>query len=226
MEHVLAVKNDNPTEIELAKPIKNVSARADNDDIDDMDACNAIKLLDITASVTGEALMSINGPNGENPPKQGHKESKKSYDSAATPKSSNDRNPTQKHTTDIPSSSSRLKNKNRNEDDNNNPVTIIVGDSMIKGLRPDKISKSVKHKTQIKSFPGATVEDLNDYIKPSLKRKPKNIILHVGTNDLKRKRLKILQRTLTSYVNLSNQTILKCQSVFPKLSIEKTIKSL
>ena len=69
-------------------------------------------------------------------------------------------------------------------------MTIIVGDSMIKGLRPDKISKSVKHKTQIKSFPGATVEDLNDYIKPSLKRKPKNIILQVGTNDLKRKSAK------------------------------------
>ena len=31
------------------------------------------------------------------------------------------------------------------------------------------------------------MEDLNDYIKPSLKKKPKNIILHVGTNDLKRK---------------------------------------
>ena len=61
---------------------------------------------------------------------------------------------------------------------------------MIKGLRPDKISKSVKHKTQIKSFPGATVEDLKDYIKPSLKRKPKNIILQVGTNDLKRKSAK------------------------------------
>ena len=104
-----------------------------------------------------------------NPSKQGHKESRKSYASAATLKSSNDHNSTQKHTTDISSSSSRPENKNKNEDDNNNPVTIIVGDSMIKGLRPDKISKSVKHKTQIKSFPGSTVEDLNDYIKPSLK---------------------------------------------------------
>ena len=132
-------------------------------------------------------------------------------------------NSTQKHTTDILSSPSRRENKDKNEDDNNNPVTIIVGDSMIKGLRPDMISKSVKDKTQIKSF--STVEDLTDYIKPSLKRKPKNIILHVGTNDLKKKVLKILQRTLKSYVNLSNQTILKCQSVFPKLSIEKTIKS-
>ena len=65
----------------------------------------------------------------------------------------------------------------RTEDDNNNPVTIIVGDSMIKRLRPDKISKSVKHKTQIKSFPGSMVQDLTDYIKPSLKRKPKTFYM-------------------------------------------------
>ena len=61
---------------------------------------------------------------------------------------------------------------------------------MIKGLRSDKISKSVKHKTQIKSFPGSTVENLTDYVKPSLNRKPKSIILHVGTNYLERKSAK------------------------------------
>ena len=77
-----------------------------------------------------------------------------------------------------------------------NPETIIVGDSMVKGLRPDKISKSVKHKTQVKSFPGATVEDLTDYIKPSPKRNPKNIIIHVGTNDLKRKRAKDIAKNI------------------------------
>lgn len=80
--------------------------------------------------------------------------------------------------------------------ENNNPVTIIVGDSMIKGLRPDKISRSVKHKVQVKSFPGSTVEDLSDYIKPSLKRKPKNIIIHVGTNDLKRKSAKDVAKSI------------------------------
>jgi hypothetical protein len=85
-----------------------------------------------------------------------------------------------------PSSSTSLKNTV----ENNNPVTIIIGDSMIKGLRPDKISKSVKHKAQVKSFPDSTVEDLTHYIKPSLKRKPKNIIVHVGTNDLRRKSAK------------------------------------
>ena len=87
-----------------------------------------------------------------NPSKQGHKESKKSYASAATPKSSNDRKPTQKHTTDIPSSSSRLKTENRNEDDNNNPVTIIVGDSMIKGLRPIRFLNQLNTKPRLSPF--------------------------------------------------------------------------
>ena len=35
----------------------------------------------------------------------------------------------------------------------------------------------------MKSFPGATIEDMYDYIKPLLKKCPKNIILHIGTNN-------------------------------------------
>ncbi|CAB4017433.1 Hypothetical predicted protein [Paramuricea clavata] len=84
----------------------------------------------------------------------------------------------------------------KNAVENNNPVTIIIGDSMIKGLRPEKISKSVKHKAQVKSFSGSTVEDLTDSVKPSLKRKPKNIIVHVGTNDLKRNSAKDVAKSI------------------------------
>ena len=34
----------------------------------------------------------------------------------------------------------------------------------------------------VKYFPGATVGDMSDYIKPVLRRKPDTVILHVGTN--------------------------------------------
>ena len=34
-------------------------------------------------------------------------------------------------------------------------------------------------------FQGATVEDMSDYIMPSLRRKPEEVILHVGTKNLK-----------------------------------------
>ena len=131
-------------------------------------------------------------------------------------------NPSQQHRSPSPSNSTSLKNAV----ENNNPVTITIGDSMIKRLRPDKISKSVKHKAQVKSFPGSTVEDLTDYIKPSLKRKPKNIIVHVGTNDLKRKSAKDVAKSIDKQCKSTSWTNLKHHSVFLKLSIEKITKNL
>ena len=37
----------------------------------------------------------------------------------------------------------------------------------------------------VKPFPGATVSDMEDYVKPLVRRSPENVILHVGTNDLR-----------------------------------------
>ena len=59
---------------------------------------------------------------------------------------------------------------------------VIVGDSMTKHIDPRKLSKSVLVKSH--SFSGATIEDLEDHVKPVLRRKPDSIILHAGTNNL------------------------------------------
>ena len=37
----------------------------------------------------------------------------------------------------------------------------------------------------IRTFPGATVTDMMDYAKPTLRLQPANIIIHAGANDLK-----------------------------------------
>ena len=37
----------------------------------------------------------------------------------------------------------------------------------------------------VKSFSGATVEDMSDYVRPTIRREPDMIILHAGTNDLR-----------------------------------------
>ena len=37
----------------------------------------------------------------------------------------------------------------------------------------------------VKSFSGSKVNDMQDYLKPLLRRNPHQIILHVGTNDIK-----------------------------------------
>ena len=48
---------------------------------------------------------------------------------------------------------------------------------MVSGLKEELLSNK-KHR-------GATVEDMFDYIKPILKRKPDYAVLHMGTNNAK-----------------------------------------
>ena len=57
----------------------------------------------------------------------------------------------------------------------------ILGDSMISGVREKLLSK--QKVVKVRSYPGATIEDMRHNAIPILKRKPSTIILHVGTND-------------------------------------------
>ena len=40
-----------------------------------------------------------------------------------------------------------------------------------------------KYKAKVRAFPGSTVDDMHDFLKPLLKKKPSNVILHIGSND-------------------------------------------
>ena len=46
---------------------------------------------------------------------------------------------------------------------------VIIGDSMIKGVKPWSIRKSLKQNIQLKSFAGAKLDDMEHYIIPSKK---------------------------------------------------------
>ena len=79
-------------------------------------------------------------------------------------------------------------NRNRQAHSDGNAVqnkekVLIVGDSMTKFIKPNKLSK--KHHVQSYSFAGAKVEDMNDFVKPLLRRRPDKVIVHVGTNNVK-----------------------------------------
>ena len=58
---------------------------------------------------------------------------------------------------------------------------LIAGDSMLHGIVENKLNGKLHVK--VRPFPGALVEDMEDYLKPLLKKKPSHLILHVGTND-------------------------------------------
>ena len=62
------------------------------------------------------------------------------------------------------------------------PLVMIAGDSILKNLKGYLMSrtKSVK----VCSFPGATTQDMEYFLKPLMNREPNHIVLHVGTNNL------------------------------------------
>ena len=62
-------------------------------------------------------------------------------------------------------------------------VTVIAGDSIIKHLQGWRLSDTNNH-VVVKSFSVATIEDMEDYLKPVIRKEPESIVLHIGTNDL------------------------------------------
>ena len=68
-------------------------------------------------------------------------------------------------------------------------------------------------KVYVKCFPGATVDDMNSYMVPSMKHDPQAVVIHAGTNDLSAQKspLEIAQDIVnlaSSLENGSNEIII------------------
>ena len=81
-------------------------------------------------------------------------------------------------------------NNTDNKQNNNKKPKIkwyieLIGDSLLnnieeRGLNKDKENALVK----VRKYPGATSTDIVDHLKPTLRKKPSEIIIHAGTNDI------------------------------------------
>ena len=87
---------------------------------------------------------------------------------------------------------------------------------MLKHLSPQKISKSTNAKVTGKSFSGATINDMKDHVKPGLRKNPHNVILHIGTNDIRGKEAPVIVDQL---VELCDQ--IKKSNPITKMSISE-----
>ncbi len=63
----------------------------------------------------------------------------------------------------------------------------LVGDSMIKHVDVRKRRHSTNKQVTVRTFSGCRTDEMAHYIKPTLALKPKQVIIHVGTDDLKTK---------------------------------------
>ena len=87
----------------------------------------------------------------------------------------------------IPDSEDFFSNGNAKKRKSQGSITILCN-SIIKDVKPYKIRNALtlKEIVYIKSFSGATIEDMHEYVKPSMKYNPNLVALHIGTNSIKK----------------------------------------
>ena len=87
----------------------------------------------------------------------------------------------------------------RKQDQNKPPDVVVIGDSITRNIIGKKLSRN--QNVNAFSFSGATIDDMVDFAKPVIKRKPKKIILHVGTNNLKMDQPKKIKNKVAGLVD-------------------------
>lgn len=66
----------------------------------------------------------------------------------------------------------------------NGKLAFIAGDSILQHVHGWELSNA-EQRVSVKSFSGSKAEDMGDYLKPLMRKKPDTMILHIGTNDIK-----------------------------------------
>ena len=96
----------------------------------------------------------------------------------------------------------------------------LVGDSMLAGLREAKLSRSKRIK--VRYFPGGKTEDLQYHLIPYLKKKPDNIIIHIGTNDSPYKTEDLIYKELLNVKETINKFHPNCKNIVISSPIVRT----
>ena len=63
-------------------------------------------------------------------------------------------------------------------------LVFIAGDSIVQHVHGWELSDA-ERRVAVKSFSGSKIEDMRDFLKPLIRKKPDEVILHIGTNDVK-----------------------------------------
>ena len=89
----------------------------------------------------------------------------------------------------------------------NGKKITIIGDSMIKRVYANEFNKALMNgRAYIKSFRGATSNEIDHYIEPSLSTNlPDVVIIHAGANDVRRKKKQKNETIANDIVNIARK---------------------
>ena len=102
---------------------------------------------------------------------------------------------------------------------------MVVGGFIVKKVKGWKLSTK-DDLFVVRSFPGAKTDDMEPYIKPTLKDKLERIIIYCGTNDLKNSTPQSIAENILSLAKSSqqeNNTILVSSIVPTKDHLDKKV---
>ena len=80
----------------------------------------------------------------------------------------------------------------------------ITDDSIIQHVQGWSLSTNDRH-VAVKSFSGARIEYVEDYLKPSLRKEPDEIILHIGTNNIRDESARDVARGIVNLITQVQQ---------------------
>lgn len=105
----------------------------------------------------------------------------------------------------------------------NPKTTLVVGDSTIAGIDETRISGS--RNVKVRTFPGATIADMYDYLKLLLKKCPDAIILHIGTNNAVNETSRSILDSILSLKNFIQKSLPSSKVIISNL-IQRTCNGI
>ena len=98
------------------------------------------------------------------------------------------------------------------KNDHQRPIrtTDIVGDSILNGIVEEKLCGQGRL-VKVKRFPGSTLDYLGHHIIPIIRKKPTNMIIHIGTNDAPSSTSREIQDNLLKLKSLINEKLPQCK---------------
>ncbi len=93
------------------------------------------------------------------------------------------------------------------------PNIAIVGDSIVGGVKRRDMNRETKgNPVTIKTFRGATVDEMESYIIPTIKKQPDGLIVHCGTNNLRHDEPEVIASKILNLATESKKENKECSS--------------